>query len=121
VHILVVDDQPHICHLARVILGSLGHAVIVAENGRQALLRLEETPIEVLVTDMQMPETDGLALIAAVRQRFPAIVIIVISAWADEGLRGLEAGARLFVAKPFSYAALAAGVAAALTDSAPDG
>ncbi len=108
---LVVDDDPSYRILMRQYLELAGFVVIVASDGRQALRVLEERPVSVLVTDLIMPEIEGLELIQRVKRGFPGLRIVAVS---GDG-RGPEAGylrlARLFGAdaalpKPFSGSAL---------------
>ena len=55
--------------------------VLTAENGRQAISILKKTPISLLITDVKMPEIDGLALLAYVNENFPFIPCFVMTAY----------------------------------------
>ncbi len=116
---LVVDDDLSYRIFMRQFLELAGFAVIMESNGQLALRRLEEQTVALLVTDLFMPEIEGLELIEIVRRAFPAIRIVAVSGGAAQGDGGHLRLAKLFGAhatlqKPFSGSEL---VAAA----APDG
>jgi CheY-like chemotaxis protein len=76
--ILAEDDADQRAAL-KLALESAGYTLREAANGREALRLARERPCRVLITDIFMPDTDGLELIATVRQEFPATRIIVLS------------------------------------------
>ena len=98
VNILLVDDQPAKLLSYEVILEELGENLIKASSARQALEQLLRNEIAVVLTDVSMPETDGFALAAMIREhpRFQRTAIIFVSAihlTDPERLRGYAAGA----------------------------
>jgi DNA-binding NtrC family response regulator len=103
--ILVIDDDESIRFLLRTVLELQGYNVVEAENGYEGLLYCQAEPTDVVITDMQMPVMDGLALITELRSTFPWVKVIAISG----GRRGLEM-ARTFTRytfeKPFSLEAV---------------
>lgn len=107
--ILVVDDEPPFELMIRKIfrkeINENQYAFFFARNGEDALHTLEEIgDIEMLLTDINMPVMDGLALMAEVEKRFPDLVTIVISAYGDiQNIRKtMNAGAFDFLVKPLS-------------------
>jgi DNA-binding NtrC family response regulator len=80
--LLVVDDEPHIPRLVGALLGD-GYQIVEAANGLEALARLEETPFDVILTDMAMPEMDGVELIRRARRRDPDTPIVVLTGQAS--------------------------------------
>src|SRR5258707_7987801 len=66
--ILLAEDNPVNQRVARTILEKRGHTVLIAHNGREALARAETGKIDVILMDVQMPEMDGFAATAAIRQ-----------------------------------------------------
>ena len=102
-HVLVVDDQFTVRELQRSILEAAGYPVETAKDGREAFLRLQQGGIEMVLTDIEMPEMTGLELLAAIRadpelQSLP--VVIITSRGSDEDRRlGAEAGADAYVVK----------------------
>ena len=105
--ILVVDDEPGIRELLCMMLEAAGHTVVVAEDGIQAPKVLATHPVEVVITDLLMPERDGLEFITEVRKKFPNIKIIAMSGGGhiarDSYLRiAKNFGAHFLLEKPFS-------------------
>ncbi len=101
--VLVVDDDPMLRDLLNDLLVSHGYQVTLAENGQEALLCLENQPFEHLVTDINMPVMDGLALLAAVQSQGLQVPVTVVSAYSDmeNVVRAFKLGASDFIAKPF--------------------
>jgi CheY-like chemotaxis protein len=109
--ILVVDDEEGIRSLVRNILVREGHEVTTAGDGVEALRVVERQAVDVVITDLIMPEKEGVETIAELRRRFPAIKIIAISVGGMGGamdyLRLAKAlGAAQTLAKPFTREAL---------------
>lgn len=77
--ILVVEDDPGTQKVMQQVLETLGYAVTVAGNGREALASLRHSPVELVITDLIMPESDGFELIADLRRNFPHLEIVAIS------------------------------------------
>ncbi len=103
--VLVVDDSQLVRKLTRVAFEAAGHAIIDAENGRQAFSRLREHPeVAAVVTDLNMPGIGGLALLARLRQEacWATLPVILVTAEMDPVLvaRGRELGASGWVVKP---------------------
>lgn len=101
--VLVVDDEPMLRDLLNDLLTGNGYLVTLAENGREALAFLKSQPFDHLVTDINMPEMDGLALLEAVQAMGLSVPVTVISAYSDmeNVVRAFRLGASDFIAKPF--------------------
>ena len=102
--VLVVDDQFTVRELQRSILESAGYDVKTARDGREALSTINSDPgVGLVVTDVQMPEMDGIELLRAIRdnrERSSLPVVMVTAQGSDEDRqRGLEAGADAYIAK----------------------
>src|SRR5665213_1815996 len=100
--ILVVDDSAVDRTLAsRLLKREIGWNVIEAQNGVEALAMIEGTELDVIVTDMLMPEMNGLELIAALKKRHSHIPIIVITSKGSEeiAIGALQSGASSYVPK----------------------
>ena len=65
--ILVVDDEPDLRELVQITLERAGHKVVTAENGRKAGDVLAQQALDLVITDVLMPERDGIELIGEVR------------------------------------------------------
>jgi signal transduction histidine kinase/FixJ family two-component response regulator len=105
-HVLLAEDNPVNQRLAQRLLEKNGHAVVVANNGREALARYEEDQFDIVLMDVQMPEMDGFAATAAIRQLQEAngthVPILAVTAHAMKGDRErcLAAGMDGHVTKP---------------------
>src|SRR5687768_15709292 len=103
--VLVVEDEPPIRLLITTILKQNRHEVVEASNGADALLALDQSPnFDLIVTDILMPEMDGIQMIISVRERFPDLPILVMAASKDPIMEALARGANTYLMKPFSYA-----------------
>ena len=105
---LVVDDEPSVSKFIMAVLQTEGFQTIEAENGVQALelMRKLATPVDLLVSDIQMPKMDGLTLACSLRAEFPAIPVILVSSYAEtEQAIHTELNVE-FVQKPFLPATL---------------
>jgi two-component system, OmpR family, response regulator len=101
--ILVVDDDPHICDVIRFALEKAGMTTEVARDGGEALTLFRRQPPDMIILDVGMPDTDGLAVCREIRKS-SNVPILFLSARDDEIDRvlGLELGGDDYVTKPFS-------------------
>jgi CheY-like chemotaxis protein len=79
VSILVIDDHEGICSFMRFVLEAEGYAVRTAADGAQGLKAHRALPADVVITDIFMPNQDGVETIAELRREFPAVRIIAMS------------------------------------------
>ncbi len=77
--ILVIDDQAPIRALLRVALEAAGHEVLEASNGRLGLKLYRERPVDLVITDIVMPEMDGLEMILELTRNFLNVKVIAMS------------------------------------------
>jgi len=77
--ILVIDDEPLVREIFGIILKRAGHEVVIAANGSEAVAIHRDQPAHLVVTDILMPEMDGLETIEELRLRSPGLKIIAIS------------------------------------------
>ena len=96
--ILVVEDSPAVRMAIVEVLEDLGHAVTETENGRVAVEQLGARSFDLVVTDVLMPEVDGIEVIKAVRRSHPETKILAISG----GAPNLPAGYALKLTEMFS-------------------
>jgi DNA-binding NtrC family response regulator len=121
--ILVVDDDPNILKLAELSLNRLGYAVAVASSGKAAIGFLCRETVDLVITDIVMPDMDGFELLGALGERFPRLPVIAMS-----GGGQLSAGTYLKMApgfhaagtlyKPFNAEGLSKAIKAVETRSA---
>lgn len=112
--ILVVDDNPEIREVLRILLGSEGYNVIEAENGSDALKILSES-VDLIILDIMMPGISGLKTCEEIRRtsNVPILFLTAKTQDSDKSL-GLLIGGDDYLAKPFSHAELTARVKALL-------
>src|SRR3990172_5121098 len=101
--ILVVDDDEAQLKLLHTVLEAEGWKVLPCLSGRQALEVLDAgEEVDVIISDLMMPEMDGRALLAAAQERRPEVPFILMTAYAtvDSAVEALHAGAYHYLAKP---------------------
>ncbi|MBY0428994.1 MAG: response regulator [Alphaproteobacteria bacterium] len=102
--ILVAEDNPAVREFIQRALASAGHEVTVTVDGQQALDQLSKESYDVLVTDIVMPNVDGIALALKATSLHPDLRIVMISGYAQERMRAhnIDALVHRIIAKPFS-------------------
>jgi CheY-like chemotaxis protein len=117
--VLIADDEESMRLLVARALALDGHATVTAEDGAEALEILSREPgaYNLLLTDIQMPVMDGIALALTAARDFPDLTILLMTGFADQRERthGLSAIVHDLITKPFSVAEIRAAVAAALS------
>ena len=103
-NVLIVDDAPFMRMMLKEILSSDGHTIIQATNGEECLTILETTPIDTCILDINMPVMDGMQALTIIKNKYPQIKVIMLSAQCTEDTvqKALLFGADGFVAKPFA-------------------
>src|SRR5438128_7347505 len=119
-HILVVDDESQITRVLRTSLSSHGYDIRVANDGETALEIMKDWSPDLVITDLAMPNMDGLELCRRLRTK-TQIPIIVLSVKGEERskVKALDAGADDYVTKPFGMSELFARVRANLRRNTP--
>ena len=107
-HIIVVDDEPVICQLLKRLYTKSGYSVTIVMSANEALERLERRDIDLVVTDVRLPDLNGLELTKRIQQNHPDVPVIVITGYADvkTAIEALKLGASDYIKKPFSAAAI---------------
>ena len=110
--ILVVEDSPTVVKFVSVSLRSQGYAIVAASDGMDALEKMSNLSehVDLIITDLNMPNLDGYGLIEAVRQNqeYKDTPIIILSSedGEDDRERGMSVGASSYLVKPFKPALL---------------
>ncbi|HEU5100293.1 MAG TPA: response regulator, partial [Roseiflexaceae bacterium] len=121
--ILVVDDSPINLKLVSVALAPAGYEITTAQNGREALQRVEGLQPDLVILDVMMPELNGYEVCRRLRQRANLgqlpIMMLTANDTLEERINGLEAGADDYMSKPFEVPELQARVKALLRRAAP--
>ncbi len=102
--ILVVDDEPNYLIVLSELLRDEGYEVYTAPGGREALEIVREVDLDIVITDMQMPEVDGLQLLEETKGINNDLPVMIITAYAEieKAVAAMQAGAFSYLAKPFS-------------------
>ncbi|MBN1910660.1 MAG: response regulator [Pirellulales bacterium] len=117
--LLIDDERPHVQAMS-IRLRAAGFEILAAHDGRAGLeVATTELP-DAIVMDIQMPELDGLALLAELARRDStrSIPVVMVSACADREQEALDAGARFFLAKPYENKRLLAALESVTTNTA---
>jgi two-component system response regulator PilR (NtrC family) len=102
--ILIVDDEPSMREMLRIVLRRDGYDVVVAENGTQAIERLQGEPFELLLSDIRMPDVSGVDVLRAAKAVNRDIVAFMMTAFAstDSAVEAMRLGAVDYFTKPFN-------------------
>ncbi len=102
-NVIIVDDEQSYRQLLTLVFEDEGYTIRTAMNGRQALALLEEEPADIIVSDVKMPDMDGIEMLRAVRESLPDVGVILMTAFAsvETAREAFKLGADDFIQKPF--------------------
>lgn len=108
--ILIVDDEPSMRTALTAVLQRTGHPVVDARDGQEALAKLQEHEIWLVLTDLRMPRIGGIELLREVRRRSPDTLVVLITGYAtlESAIEAVRLGASDYLLKPFDHEAVAA-------------
>ncbi len=114
--ILVVDDEVNMQRILEIMLQDMGHEVLRAGNGEEAMAVLEREPVDLLITDLRMPVMDGLELLQAIAERSLQLPAIVITAHGtvSSAVEAMKHGAVDYILRPFEVETVELAVTRAL-------
>ena len=115
-NVLVVEDDKNIRKLIEIKLSGLGYSVLTAENGRDALDKLAENHLDILLVDAMMPIMDGYSFVKAVREsgnNVPVIMVTARGSLADKS-QGFDVGVDDYMVKPIEFDELSLRIKAVL-------
>jgi CheY-like chemotaxis protein len=122
--VLIADDEESMRTLVARAIAMDGHETITAEDGAEALdiLTRDNGAFDLLLTDIQMPVMDGIALALAAARDYPRLIILLMTGFADQRERasGLDAIVHDVITKPFAVADIRTAVADALASHKQD-
>ncbi len=115
--ILIVEDDRSSCEYLRLLLEEQGHTVRATYNGIEALVALEAAAYDLVISDINMPQMDGLELLTHLRQRWPELPAVMLTANDDvsDVVEAVSRGAVNYLVKPASATSVAAAVEKAVT------
>lgn len=102
--ILIVDDEPMICEVLARRLAKEGYDCVKANNGREALHSFYKDVFSLIISDIKMPEMDGIELLRKVKAMSPDMVVILMTAYPeiDMAVEAMRLGAYDFITKPIT-------------------
>lgn len=102
-NILIVDDEQSYRQLLSLVFEGDGHMIRTAANGREAIELIRKEPVDVIISDVKMPDMDGIDLLRAVRETLPDLGVILMTAYAsvETAREAFKLGADDFITKPF--------------------
>jgi CheY-like chemotaxis protein len=104
IKVLITDDEPLMRSVTVEILRLSGYETYSAENGIQALAILKSQPVDLIITDVMMPEMNGLELLRHVRQEISATMpVIIVSGSLLQAAKSLESAFTIAMEKPYDY------------------
>ena len=101
--VLVVDDEASIREMLSIVLRREGHRVLLADAGKAAVDLLRREPVDILVSDIRMPDMNGVDLLREAKRIDPQVIGIMITAFAstESAVEALRLGAHDYLSKPF--------------------
>ncbi|HAR43045.1 MAG TPA: Fis family transcriptional regulator, partial [Bdellovibrionales bacterium] len=101
--ILVVDDEKSMRDFLSIMLRKTGYDVSIAENGEEALARMQSEIFDLVISDVKMPDIDGIAVLKQVKDISPETIVIMITAFAttETAIEAMKLGAYDYITKPF--------------------
>ena len=112
--ILIVDDSSSMRQVVSITLKQAGHEVIEACDGKDALTKLAGQKIHLVISDVNMPNMDGITFVREVKKlpsyKFTPIIMLTTESQESKKLEGQAAGAKAWVVKPFQPAQMLAAV-----------
>ncbi|ANN65671.1 response regulator [Bordetella bronchialis] len=108
--ILIVDDSASVRQVVGIALRGAGYDVIEGRDGKDALAKLTGQKVHLIISDVNMPEMDGIAFLKAVKllpaYRFTPVIMLTTESQEAKKREGQQAGAKAWVVKPFQPAQL---------------
>ena len=102
-NILIVDDEQSYRQLLSLVFEGDGHTIRTASNGREALELLQDEPADVVISDVRMPDMDGIEMLSSLRETQPDLGVVLMTAFAsvETAREAFKLGADDFIQKPF--------------------
>lgn len=102
--VLIVDDERGMRDFLKILLMKEGYEVITANRGKKALEILETKTVDLVVSDIRMPELSGIELLEIIKENYPELPVIMITAFAspDDAVIAMKNGAFDYISKPFN-------------------
>ena len=114
--ILIVDDEEGIREILSRYLSKQGYAVVTAQNGKEGIETFKKEEFDLVISDIRMPEMDGVAFLNLIKKSDPDVEVIMVTAYEtmESAIESLRKGAYDYIIKPFSIEKIAITVEKAL-------
>ena len=118
--VLVVDDEPVVNESCRRVLSARGYEVDTVESGREGMSRASAQEFDLVITDLRMPDLDGMELVRTIRRERPNTAIVVITGYGSvpSAVEAVRLGVADYIEKPFTPKQLTDAVAKAFAPAA---
>ena len=105
VELLFVDDEENIRYLFSAAMADESLLIETASDGKEALKKLKTFPASVVITDVVMPNMDGLTLLKEIKQRYPDIFVVIVTSYGTikDAVKAIKEGAYDYILKPFNF------------------
>lgn len=119
--VLIVDDERSMRDFLKILLVKEGHSVVTASRGSEALQIIEDRTIDVVVSDIRMPEMSGIELLESIKETSSDLPVIMITAFAspDDAVMAMKNGAFDYISKPFNVDEIKSVIESATNKSSP--
>lgn len=116
-HILIVDDEAKMRRVLEIMLSQLGYLISQAKDGVDALNFLQQHSVDLVITDLRMPNMNGIGLLKQIRRQDNELMVIVVTAYGtvESAVDAMKYGACDYIVRPFELEAVEAAVHRALT------
>jgi two-component system NtrC family response regulator len=106
--ILIVDDEKNYTLILSAVLQDEGFETLTANSGQEALETLAEFDVNLVITDMKMPVMDGIELLRHIKEKYPTVPVIMMTAYGtvEKAVEAMQLGAFNYITKPFDNARL---------------
>ena len=114
--VLVVDDEPKMQRILEIMLNQMGHKTLPAGNGLEAFDLLQSEDVDLVISDLQMPEMNGLQLLAKLREQNNDVPFIIVTAYGsvESAVAAMKQGACDYIIRPFDVEAVELAITRAL-------
>jgi len=104
-HILLIEDESRLRHNLQLLLQSEGYQITTASHGAEAIQKVAETPYDLVITDIMMPEMDGFQVMEYLKAHMPETVVVAITGYVstESAVEALRRGAYDYLSKPFDF------------------
>src|SRR4030042_1645906 len=102
--ILVIDDEMIVCESCKRILEEDGYEVETALSAKDAFAKMRENPFDIVITDLKMPEIDGMEVLRIIHKDYPDTIVIMITGFStvETAVEAMKLGAFDYIPKPFT-------------------